>query len=260
MESDAIVLNTTDHGESDLIVTLFCHNAGRLSAIAKGAKKSKKRFVNKLEFFTYLQVTYQQKNDRALAFLSEAEIYTSFPNIRYHLDLYGIASIIREFLLLGIKEGEADLNIFRLSLWAFHRLDSKKNPRQVLVLFLIHFFNYIGYRPDFHTCASCNRKVHPRDRYRFISASGQLLCSGCNQHSRPGRPLSYGTIKMIQNCQNQPLERLHRLKFSGAILSESLQLLHNFGRQIFQREIISWQILEQQNLGFDTYSPLHKGL
>ena len=255
MESDAIVLDTIDHGESDLIVTLFSHDSGKLSAIAKGAKKSKKRFVNKLEIFTYLQVHYQQKNDRALAFLSEAEIYTSFPNIRYHLDLYSIASIIQEFLLLGVKDGEPDTNLFRLSLWAFHRLDNKEDARQVLVLFLIHFFNFIGYRPDFHTCTSCNKDVNPNNTYRFNSASGQLLCSNCSQHTRTGRPLSYGTIKIIQNSQDQPLERLHRLKFSGSILSESLQLLHNFGRQIFQREIISWQILEQKNKNFSSYSP-----
>ena len=247
MESDAIVLDTTDHGESDLIVTLFSHDSGRLSAIAKGAKKSKKRFVNKLEIFTYLQIHYQQKNERALAFLSEAEIHTAFPNIRFNLNLYGVASIIREFLLLGVKDGEPDANIFRLSLWAFHRLDSKADERQVLVLFLIHFFNYIGYRPDFGTCVSCNQKISPSNSYRFNSASGQLLCSNCNKHGKTGRPLSYGTIKIIQNSQDQPLERLHRLKFSGSILSESLQLLHNFGRQIFQREIISWQILEQQS-------------
>jgi len=253
MESDAIVLDTTDHGESDLIVTLFSHDSGRLSAIAKGAKKSKKRFVNKLEIFTYLQIHYQQKNERALAFLSEAEIHTAFPNIRFNLNLYGVASIIREFLLLGVKDGEPDANIFRLSLWAFHRLDSKADERQVLVLFLIHFFNYIGYRPDFGTCVSCNQKISPSNSYRFNSASGQLLCSNCNKHGKTGRPLSYGTIKIIQNSQDQPLERLHRLKFSGPILSESLQLLHNFGRQIFQREIISWQILEQQSKIFGTY-------
>lgn len=254
MEADAIVLDTTDHGESDLIVTLFSADRGRLSAIAKGAKRSKRRFVNKLEIFTYLQVHYQQKNEGTLAFLREAEIHTSFLNIRLHLDLYIIASIIREFLLLAIKDGQPEINIFRLSLWAFHQLDNKENPRQVLVLFLIHFFNYIGYRPDFATCAGCHKEVHGGSRYRFNSASGQLLCASCSPQNRSSRPLSYGTIKIIQNSQDQPLDRLHRLKFSGAILLESLQLLHNFSRQIFQRDIISWQALEQQSTMFKSYS------
>ncbi|BHH82143.1 DNA repair protein RecO [Desulforhopalus sp. 52FAK] len=258
MEADAIVLDTTDHGESDIILTLFTQDSGRLSAIAKGAKKSKKRFVNKLEIFTYLQIHYQQKNERALAFLSEAEIHTSFPNIRHQLEPYIIASIIREFLLIGVKEGEPDSNIFRLSLWAFQQLDNQKQSSQVLVVFLIHFYDYIGYRPDFYNCSNCHSTVHPSHSYRFNSGSGQLLCSNCTEYNRAGRPLSYGTIKMIQNCQVQPIERLHRLKFTGAILSESLQLLHNFGRQIFQREITSWQILEQQHKILGIPSPFVK--
>ncbi|WP_169309302.1 DNA repair protein RecO [Desulforhopalus sp. IMCC35007] len=245
MESGAIVLDTTDHGESDLIVTLFCQESGRVTAIAKGAKRSKKRFVNKLEFFTYLQVNYQQKNEQVLAFLSEAEIYTCFPSLRQNLNLYGIATIIREFLLLGVKDGEPDNNIFRLTLWAFHRLDNKEEPRQVLALFLIQFFGYLGYRPDFHSCGNCNQTVQTTKSYRFNSSSGQLICSSCNQNNRCGRPLSQGTIKIVQTAQDQPLDRLHRLKISGSILKESLQLLHNFGRHIFQREITSWHVLAE---------------
>ena len=254
MEADVIVLDTVDHGESDLIVTLFSQETGKLAAIAKGAKRSKKRFVNKLEIFTYLQVHYQQKNEGALAFLREAEIHTSFLNIRHHSELYTTASIIQEFLLLAIKEGQPDSNIFRLSLWAFHRLDNGENPSQVLVLFLIHFFNYIGYRPDFTRCAGCHKEVHAGSRYQFNNASGQLFCRSCSPRTRSGRTLSHGTIRIIQNSQDQPLERLHRLKFSGPILSESLQLLHNFSRQIFQRDIVSWQALEQQSKLFKSYS------
>lgn len=123
MESDAIVLDTTDHGESDLIITLFSQQSGRLSAIAKGAKRSKKRFVNKLELFTYLHIYYQQKNEGALAFLNEAEIYTSFPQIRHNLNAYNVASIMREFLLIAVKDAEPDIKTFRLTLWAFHQLD-----------------------------------------------------------------------------------------------------------------------------------------
>lgn len=255
MESDAIVLDTADHGESDLIITFFTQEAGRLSAIAKGAKRSKKRFVNKLELFTYLHIDYQQKNEGFLAFLNEAEIHAGFPNIRHSLEQYNIASIIREFLLLGIKDAEPDIHIFRLTLWALHQLDNREKSPRILVLFLIHFFDYIGYRPDFYHCSSCGFGIDASRRYRFNSASGQLICSHCFQPGKTGRALSYGTIKLIQNCQDQPLERLHRLKLSGAILSESLQLLHNFGRQIFQREIISWQILEQQNASFGIVSP-----
>ncbi len=58
LESPAVVLNCYDHGESDKIVTLFCQNIGLITGIAKGANRSTKRFVNKLELFTLLHVYY----------------------------------------------------------------------------------------------------------------------------------------------------------------------------------------------------------
>ncbi len=118
-ETDAIVLNCTEHGESDLIVTLFCQDVGRLSAIAKGAKRSKKRFTNKLELFSFLHVTYQQKANRTLAFLVDAELHTSFLHIRQNLELYSIASVIREFLLNGVRENEPDGADFPAELMGF---------------------------------------------------------------------------------------------------------------------------------------------
>lgn len=241
-ETDAIVLHCTEHGESDLIVTLFCQDVGRLSAIAKGAKKSKKRFSNKLELFSFLHITYQQKANRTLAFLVDAELHTCFLRIRQNLELYSIASVIREFLLYGVRENEPDGKIFRLSLWALHNLDQRHPPVTVLSLFLIRFFEHIGYRPDLQTCARCNSQISTGNRYNFDPTSGRLICSSCHPHAPQGRPLSHGTIKILRLAQDLPIERLHRLKMSGNILNETIQLLENYGNHLFQREIVSWKL------------------
>lgn len=241
-ETDAIVLNCTEHGESDLIVTLFCQDVGRLSAIAKGAKRSKKRFTNKLELFSFLHITYQQKANRTLAFLVDAELHTSFLRIRQNLELYCIASVIREFLLNGVRENEPDEQIFRLSLWALHNLDQRQPPITVLSLFLIRFFDHIGYRPDLQSCARCSSMVSTRNRYSFDTTSGRILCSNCSPHAHQGWPLSHGTIKILRLAQDQPIERLHRLKMSGNILYETILLLQSYGNQLFQRDIISWKL------------------
>jgi len=245
-ETEAVVLNCIDHGESDIIVTLLCQKSGRISAIAKGARKSKKRFVNKLELFSFLHISYQQKPGWGLAFLSEADLHTSFLNIRLYPNLYAVASVIREFLLISMKDGEADNKIFSLCLWAFHSINQNQQPRAILTLFLIQFFDYIGYRPDFELCNRCNTPYSTTHTYRFDATKGGITCSSCNKTGK--HHLSHGTIKILQVAQNQPLEKLQRLKISGAILEETLQLLHNYGRQLFQRDIASWKIFQQLTL------------
>lgn len=244
-ETDAVVLNSIEHGESDVIVTLFCQDIGRLSAIAKGAKKSKKRFVNKLELFSFLHITYQQNANRSLAFLAEAELHSSFLQLRQNLELYTIASVIREFLLFGIRENEADVSIFRLCLWALHNLDRKQPPMTVLCLFLVRFYDYVGYRPDLQVCARCRAIVSTRHQYTFDPSSGRTVCSICSPYLPQGIPLSHGTIKILRSAQDQPIERLHRLKMSGPILYEGISLLQNYGNQLFQRDIVSWNMVRK---------------
>ena len=78
IESAAIVLDCRDHGESDKIVTFFCRDIGRITGIAKGAKRSKKRFVNKLEIFSSLCIQHTLPQNGRLAFIAEAELLDGF--------------------------------------------------------------------------------------------------------------------------------------------------------------------------------------
>lgn len=244
-DTEAIVLDSVEHGESDLIITLFCQDVGRLSAIAKGAKRSKKRFVNKLELFSFLHISYQQKANRSLAFLVEADLHTGFLQLRRALQLYSVASVIREFLLLGVKENEPDVDIFRLSLWALHNLNQNQPPMAVLVLFLIRFYEYIGYRPDLQSCAHCASPISTLKSYHFAAASGRLVCSACRPPGSTGLALSHGTIKMLRSAQDQPMERLHRLRISGQLLFEAISLLQSYGNHLFQRDIVSWKAIRR---------------
>ena len=48
LSTPAIVLRAVNYGEADRIVTLFGRETGRLSALARGARKSQRRFAGGL--------------------------------------------------------------------------------------------------------------------------------------------------------------------------------------------------------------------
>ena len=244
-ETDAIVLDCRDHGESDKIVTFFCREAGRLSGIAKGANRSKRRFVNKLELFSSLHLTYSLPRQGGLAFIAAAELQSSFLNLRKDIDLYNAATVIREFVLIGTSEKERDDRVFDVLHWALHALDKKYPRLGVVILFLMRYFDYIGYRADLVHCHHCGQPVATLRRAGFNYVAGGLVCEVCSAHGVQATvPLSPGTIKLLLNAQNQPQERLHRLQFSPQAQDESLNMLHRYGRQLFQRDIHSWEALQ----------------
>jgi DNA repair protein RecO (recombination protein O) len=244
LETAAIVLECRDHGESDKIITFFCPEAGRLSGIAKGANRSKRRFVNKLELFSSLQLTYTLPRYGSLAFISAAELKSGFLNLRKNVDLYNAATVIREFVLMGVSEKECDSRVFILLHWALQSLDEKRPHLPIVIMFLLRFFDYIGYRPDLLNCQHCNLPVSSQQGHRFNYMTGGLVCQTCSAHDfQTTVPLSPGTIRLLTDVQGLPLERLHRLQFSSIALDESLVLLHHYGRRLFQRDIHSWKTI-----------------
>ena len=83
-----------------------------------------------------------------------------------------------------------DVSIFRLSLWALHNLDQGQPPITVLSLFLIRFFDHIGYRPDLQICASVQLPGNTSNRYSFDTTSGRIVCSVCS----PQLPQGIATV------------------------------------------------------------------
>ena len=244
----ALVLDSLDYGESDKIVVFYCQEVGRLSALARGAHRSKKRFLNKLELFTFLQISYSKSSAGSLFMLDEAELVNSFISLRSDVTSYRVASIIREYMLLTTRETSDDDQLLQLALWAFHTLNIGIDQRQVLALFMIKLFDVLGYRPDFSVCQSCGIN-HIEDREVFFDArSGTITCRNCSGGLEgSGRVLAPGATKMIRAVQQQPVSRLNRFKPSGTVLAQMLDCSHHYSRNLFQRDIHSWRELERVN-------------
>lgn len=241
----ALVLDSIDHGESDKIVTFFCQDIGKLTAIAKGAHRSKKRFLNKLELFTFLQISYSKSSPASLSVLTEAELLNSFISLRSNLPCYRTASIIREFMLLATGETINDDNVFKLALWTLHSLDRGDNPKRVLALFLVKLFDFIGYRPDFASCQGCGKEPGNGNPATFSVQTGGLVCRECMaQAPNSTRILTPGTTHMIRAIQQQPISRLNRFKPGGIVLKQILDCFYRYGRHLFQREIHSWKSMD----------------
>ncbi|MBZ0237175.1 MAG: DNA repair protein RecO, partial [Deltaproteobacteria bacterium] len=54
--TDGVVLRTTPVGESDLVVALFTRELGRVSAIARGARSSRRRFGGALGLLVHSEL------------------------------------------------------------------------------------------------------------------------------------------------------------------------------------------------------------
>ena len=83
LKTEAIVLRSIRYGEADRILHLFTPERGRLSAIAKGVRRSKSRFGGRLEpFFRLELVLYEGRSE--LLTVTSAETLAGHPRLREH--------------------------------------------------------------------------------------------------------------------------------------------------------------------------------
>lgn len=240
LSTPAVVLSLADYGESDKIVTFYSPFLGRFAGFARGAKRSKKRFVNKLEIFSWLDVMLSTKGRGSLMIITEAELNQSFNSLRSDYDRYTTATLIAELMLLWTRDNDADEELYTLLLWTLSSLEQGMCPAGAAVLFQVKLFSLMGYHPHLDGCMKCGSFEVTGNPFSFHIHHGGLFCKKCRGASQSShRFLSLSTAKMLRSAQILPVDKLGRLCFSDASLRESLALLKHYNQQLLQREIHS---------------------
>jgi len=96
--TEALVLRSVDFGESDRIVHLLVPDSGRLTAIAKGARRSVRRFPGTLDLFNHLRVQVERRRTAGLARLEQATLIEAFTPLRREPARFGLACYLLELL------------------------------------------------------------------------------------------------------------------------------------------------------------------
>lgn len=175
----AVVLRTIDFGETDRIVHLFVREAGRVSALARGARRSRKRFAGSLQTGHLLRVRYVVGRGE-LARLESAEIVRA---------LDGLLAIER-----GLRAGEAlafmrgllrpehpEPELFDAFV-AYLEAEAVADDPSPLAAFLLRALVLHGVGPELGACGTCG-KVAPDGRPAcFDAARGTLVCRSCGGH------------------------------------------------------------------------------
>ena len=249
----ALLLRRTAYGDNDLILTFFSREMGKLSVIAKGARKSRKRFAGLLELFSTLQLVVSPPRGRGLALLTEAEMVDPFPSIRGNVVKTAYASYWTELVNRWLEESQPLEELYLLMVDTFRQLDSSATGGEasLSVLFQIRFMVLAGLLPNLTHCDGCRKEMAhiPEARIAFDLVRCGLLCNSCRTagagSSVPSVPLSKGTIKQLSWQSVGDLARARRVRLSALAVTEGLHLLERFVPRQLGVEPRSLKVLRQ---------------
>jgi DNA repair protein RecO (recombination protein O) len=236
-KSIALILKTQDYGEADRLVVFLSPGEGRVTALAKHARKSKRRFMNCLEPFSLVQFIYTEKPQQDLARLESGELVESFPELRRDLVSLGAAACLAEVAgeLVGAIDNVAEL--FEAVKNALRQLAGGLPTRSLMLSYLIRLLALAGFGPRWQACQICGKQT---DGIVWFSLKrGGIICQACLGQGQEERlyPLHPGTRKLIVAAHGLPLEHLGRLRFPELAQKETLVMLQGFMRFILGKEL-----------------------
>ncbi len=188
-------------------LTLLCRDLGKLSALARGARRSRRRFGAALELFTVSSVQLRAHRSE-LWTLSAAETATSFAHLARDVGALAHASYGTELVRELSPAEQPDPAVFDLLVDLFRALSARGARADVLRAFELSLLAAIGLAPALESCAACGRDAGAGalDRGALLDPGrGGAVCAACAPASRSAgvRPLSAGARRALLSAQQR---------------------------------------------------------
>ena len=175
-----IVIKETSYKDNDKIITILTDELGKVSVMAKGAKKTNSPNLASSQYLVYSEfVLYKSTN---YYYINSSEVINMFYNLRIDFEKLNIAFELTKLVYSVTDENQDTSDILKLLLNTLYVIDKLgKDPKLVTSIFKIKLLGILGFTPRLDVCSSCRKKtyenVEKKVFYDYIN--NRFLCRDC---------------------------------------------------------------------------------
>ena len=218
---ECFLLHQRSYGETSIIVEAFTKNHGKMSLIAKGAKKPKSKFFGYLVPFHKLSITYSGRSelktltsiDRDLSSQANTMTKTSY-SLLY----------INELLIKLLPKDATQQDLFLLYEKFLADVRAKKDLELTLRHFELDLLDMLGYGFDYDIDIDRNEPIDLNLNYSFVSEKGFRRSNNSDFSG-----------KDISNIKNRNLDAVPK-KYLKEITTKAINYCMD-GKDLASREI-----------------------
>ena len=166
---NCFLLHQRSFGETSIIADVFTQKSGKISLIAKGAKKPKSKFFGYLVPFQKLKITYSGRSElKTLTSIDRdlASNSNTFSKVSYSL-LY-----INELLMKLLPKDAKHEELFVLYDEFLKKINKNNNLEISLRHFELDLLDMLGYGFDYDSEIDSNEPIEAELSYVFVSERG----------------------------------------------------------------------------------------
>lgn len=177
----ALLLRRVEHGESDLVLSLFTEELGKVPVLARGARKSRKRFGGVLEPFQTIRVHLDEPVSGELFALREASLEVTRLHLTADLDAMDAAGRALGWVRAASPVRTPEPEVWTAIAKLLDRLDARGDvpPRLVLAEQGLSLLAAFGWGLELERCVRCGKPCEPGRAAMFDPVRGGLVCRSC---------------------------------------------------------------------------------
>ncbi|MFD3157577.1 DNA repair protein RecO [Haloimpatiens sp. FM7330] len=229
-KTKAIVLKTQDLKENDKLVWLFTEKMGKITAVAKGAKKNRSKFISSTLPFCFGEfVIYRGKS---MYTINEVQVIDSFQQFLNNLETLTYTSYLNELIDISMVEQESNRELFKTLVIAYYFIKNNVGDIEILTrAFEVKLLKYTGYELNLDRCCICRKKIDVSNYINFQYYGG--VCKECSKSN--GIYIRYTAYNVLKNLIKFPLEKCYRINIDAEVKKEIFKVLFQIISQCYQR-------------------------
>jgi len=176
--TEAICLRVIDYSETSQVLRFYARESGKISCIAKGAKRKKSTFRGAFHFLAVYNLVRMEKMSGSLDLVTQAELIEDFHGLAEDYGRYSAACYIAEFLDTFTLDGQVVGNLYDTTSEALHRLQENIPLADLLFSFEAKALRALGFFPRLRECGGCRSAITTSEAY-FAPRDGGVICLRC---------------------------------------------------------------------------------
>ena len=248
IQTEALILRAVDFGESDRILHVLVPDSGRLTAIAKGARRSVRRFAGTLDLFNHLRIQVDLRRPTAMARLDQAQLIGFFDSLRVDPVRFALGCYLLELFDRLAPDGgnpSDTRRLFSFALDALRVLSTCEPSACLRILLELRALDALGLRPELRHCVRCGGGTGRSSQVDFHVADGGVVCGTCAVRLEGLLRVHLGTLRVLEQGLRFDFDRIDRLGMGRQTLEEAQRLVSRFQRFHIGVELRSERFLDR---------------
>jgi len=186
VRTQALVLRRIPFGDTSWILHVFTREEGKVSLLARGARRSGSPFAGAVELLSLSEVVYTAKTGREIHPLSQASLLHGWPVLRTELPILACALAGMESLEALLPDPLPHEILFERAVTFLASLESGHPAALCLARLLSVLSQELGLSPRLESCARCG-SAELTAAPLHVASLGGVVCEACAPELRGER-------------------------------------------------------------------------